>query len=143
MLSDEHFEAAQSVGLGNLDGGEGNPYERVDDKTAELAREAKDALGSYYREALMSESAPTDEWQQSCECDTNATKAGIALDPFAGAGTTALVAKELGRRFMGIELNPEYVAMAQKRIGVTVDEPERLLDDDETSLTAYADGGGG
>jgi len=140
-LTDEHLEAAQSVGLGNLDGGEGNPYERVDDETAELAREAADVLGSYYREALMSESAPTDEWQQSCDCDTHETEPGIALDPFAGAGTTALVAKDLSRRFIGTELNPEYVAMAQKRIGVTVDEPERLLEDGETSITAYADGG--
>jgi len=143
-LTDDHLKAAQSVGLGNLDASEGNPYERVDDKTAKLAREAKEALGSYYREALMSESAPTDDWKQACGCPVvgDYTEPGIALDPFAGAGTTAVVAKRLGRRFIGTELNPEYVAMAQKRVGVTVDEPERLLDDDETSLTAYADGGG-
>jgi DNA modification methylase len=88
---------------------------------------------------------PTDvelgDWTQVCDCETDATEPGIALDPFAGAGTTALVAKELGRRFVGIDLNPEYVAMAQKRVGLTVDEPERFLEDDETSLAAYADGG--
>lgn len=66
---------------------------------------------------------------------------GIVLDPFAGAGTTCLVAKELGRRFVGIELNPTYVAIAQKRAGVTVGEPDLLLEDDETALTAYTDGG--
>jgi site-specific DNA-methyltransferase (adenine-specific) len=38
------------------------------------------------------------------------------LDPFAGAGTTGLVADRLGRRFVGIELNPDYVAMAERRI---------------------------
>lgn len=140
-LTDEHFEAAQSVGLGNLDAGEGNPYDRVDDETAELAREAAEVLGSYYREALMSESAPTDEWEQGCDCETAETEPGIALDPFTGAGTTALVAKNLNRRFIGTELNPEYVAMAQKRVGITVDEPERLLEEGETSITAYADGG--
>jgi site-specific DNA-methyltransferase (adenine-specific) len=37
---------------------------------------------------------------------------GIALDPFAGSDTTGLVAMKLGRRFIGIELNPEYVRMA-------------------------------
>ena len=38
------------------------------------------------------------------------------LDPFAGAGTTGLVATQLGRSFLGIELNPEYAALARKRI---------------------------
>ena len=41
---------------------------------------------------------------------------GIVLDPFLGAGTTALVALKAGRDFVGIELNAEYVAMAEKRI---------------------------
>jgi len=83
-------------------------------------------------------------WTPTCDCDTDATAPGIALDPFAGAGTTARVAKDLGRRFVGIDLNPEYVAMAQKRVGVTVDEPDRLLDDDDaTTLQAYTDGSGG
>lgn len=77
------------------------------------------------------------ELEPACECDTDETEPGIALDPFAGAGTLPMVAKEMGRRFIGIELNPEYVAMAQKRVGVTVDEPERLLEDGETALTAY------
>ncbi len=41
---------------------------------------------------------------------------GIVLDPFMGAGTTAVVAKRLGRQFVGFELNPKYVAMAEKRL---------------------------
>lgn len=41
---------------------------------------------------------------------------GAVLDPFAGAGTTGLVALRLGRRFLGIELNPEYCRMARWRI---------------------------
>jgi len=40
----------------------------------------------------------------------------LILDPFSGAGTTGLVAVRLGRRYVGIELNPEYVAMSEKRI---------------------------
>lgn len=83
----------------------------------------------------------TAEWEQACECATNEAASGIVLDPFAGAGTTLLVAKQLGRRFAGIELNPDSVALAQKRVGVTVDDPERLLDDDETCLRAFTDGG--
>lgn len=40
----------------------------------------------------------------------------LVLDPFLGSGTTALVAARLGRRFAGIELNPDYLAMAKRRI---------------------------
>ena len=41
---------------------------------------------------------------------------GTVLDPFGGAGTTGLVADRLGRDAILIELNPEYAAMAQRRI---------------------------
>lgn len=40
---------------------------------------------------------------------------GTILDPFCGAGTTGLVAKKHGRNFIGIELNPAYIAMAERR----------------------------
>jgi site-specific DNA-methyltransferase (adenine-specific)/modification methylase len=39
------------------------------------------------------------------------------LDPFIVAGTTALVAKKLGRNYIGIELNKEYVKTAEERLG--------------------------
>jgi DNA modification methylase len=41
---------------------------------------------------------------------------GIVLDPFMGAGTTGLVALKNARRFVGIELNPEYIELANKRL---------------------------
>ena len=41
---------------------------------------------------------------------------GIVLDPFMGSGTTAVVSKKLGRNYIGIELNPEYVKIAEERI---------------------------
>ena len=40
----------------------------------------------------------------------------LVLDPFCGSGTTAKAAKELGRRFLGLEINPEYCAIAERRI---------------------------
>lgn len=43
-------------------------------------------------------------------------KDGIVLDPFIGSGTTAIVAQRLGRKFIGIELNPKYVQMAKQRL---------------------------
>lgn len=41
---------------------------------------------------------------------------GVVLDPFMGSGTTGLVAKKMGRNYIGIELNPNYVKMAEDRI---------------------------
>ena len=43
-------------------------------------------------------------------------KSDTILDPFMGSGTTALVAAKLGRNFLGIELNPDYITMANHRI---------------------------
>ena len=42
---------------------------------------------------------------------------GIVLDPFLGSGTTAAVAKQMGRHYIGVELNPDYCALAEQRIG--------------------------
>ena len=51
------------------------------------------------------------------DCGCNAGfESGIVLDPFIGSGTTALVALKNNRKFIGIELNPKYVEMANKRI---------------------------
>ena len=41
----------------------------------------------------------------------------VVLDPFIGSGTTAMVARQLGRRAIGIDLNSEYLAMARRRVG--------------------------
>ena len=41
---------------------------------------------------------------------------GVVLDPFMGAGTTALVAVQEGRDWLGVELSPKYAEMARKRI---------------------------
>jgi DNA modification methylase len=46
----------------------------------------------------------------------------LVLDPFAGAGTTGVAAVQNGRKFIGVELNPDYVKMANERViqcGVT------------------------
>lgn len=43
-------------------------------------------------------------------------KGGIILDPFMGAGTTGLVAKKQSRNYVGCELNPEYIKIAEERI---------------------------
>ena len=52
---------------------------------------------------------------KKCDCDAP-THAGIVLDPFVGSGTTALVARKLQRHYIGIDLNADYVTMANKRL---------------------------
>lgn len=41
---------------------------------------------------------------------------GVVLDPFFGSGTTGIVAERYGRDYIGIELNPEYVKIAERRL---------------------------
>ncbi len=54
-------------------------------------------------------------------CLALATQPGdFVLDPFIGSGTTGVVALEMGRRFLGIELNPEYVDIAERRMNGNV-----------------------
>jgi site-specific DNA-methyltransferase (adenine-specific) len=43
------------------------------------------------------------------------------LDPFMGSGTTGVACKELGRNFIGIEIEPKYFAIAERRINQTVE----------------------
>jgi site-specific DNA-methyltransferase (adenine-specific) len=45
---------------------------------------------------------------------------GVVLDPFLGSGTTAVAAKRLGKNYIGIELNKEYIKIAKRRLA---DEP--------------------
>ncbi len=49
---------------------------------------------------------------------------GIVLDPFFGAGTTGVVTKKQNKNYIGIELNPEYIKLAEDRIKSL---PSRLL----------------
>ena len=55
-------------------------------------------------------------WQPSCSCPVLEPVPCTVLDPFGGAGTTGLVADRLGRDAVLLELNPDYVSMAQARI---------------------------
>ena len=67
-----------------------------------------------YKDRLLRHTT-TIGWEASCSCK-GSVEPGVVLDPFMGSGTTALVALKAGRRFIGIELNPEYAKMAEARI---------------------------
>lgn len=45
----------------------------------------------------------------------------VVLDPFMGTGTTAVVAKANGRRWVGFEINPKYIEIAERRLSVTTE----------------------
>ena len=60
-------------------------------------------------------------WRTSCQCDGFVNGDGdpmpcTVLDPFLGSGTTMVVALRHGRNAVGVELNQEYVALAERRI---------------------------
>lgn len=56
------------------------------------------------------------ELHQACGCSLSATRPGLVLDPFMGAGTTAVVAERIGRDWLGIELNREFSDLANQRL---------------------------
>jgi DNA modification methylase len=100
-----------------------------------LADEAKAALGGYYREFLIAENRnKRSVWTIATQPFKEAHFAtfppalvepcilagcplgGTVLDPFGGAGTTALVADRLQRHALLIEINQEYAEIARRRI---------------------------
>jgi site-specific DNA-methyltransferase (adenine-specific) len=56
---------------------------------------------------------------------------GVVFDPFLGSGTTSVVAKKLGRKYTGVEINEEYCLWAEKRL---------LLAESDTAIQGYSNG---
>ncbi|WP_261375924.1 DNA-methyltransferase [Brevibacillus brevis] len=56
-------------------------------------------------------------WESTCKCkDNDGSGKCVVFDPFMGSGTTAIVARNLGRKFIGTELNQEYIQLAERRL---------------------------
>lgn len=143
-LTDAHLDAIRACGIS--DAGKAlvttNGAGQNTPEMLALAAEAKAALGGYYREFLFQggrnlrnyEPAPIEVWNVATAAFSEAHFAtfppelaerclkagcpagGTVLDPFGGAGTTALVADRMGLDCTIIELNPEYAEIARKRI---------------------------
>ncbi|MEP0149983.1 MAG: site-specific DNA-methyltransferase [Nitratireductor sp.] len=136
-LTEAHIAAIKAVGV--TDAGKAQTTQGGFGKNTgaviALADEAKAALGGYYREFLIADTRnKRSVWSISTQPFAEAhfatmapelaetcilagcPKGGTVLDPFGGAGTTALVALRHGRCAELVEINPEYAAMARRRI---------------------------
>lgn len=131
-LTEAHFEAIRAVGI--TDTGKATIQTGTGKNRPEiqaLADEAKAALGGYYREFLTPAGKnPGDVWSLAAEPFPGAHFAtfpselprrcilagckpgGTVLDPFHGSGTTGMVAQRLGRKYVGIELNKDYIDLS-------------------------------
>ena len=72
-------------------------------------------FGSAGYDQRLERRASTTGWLAGCGCAAPVEGCTV-LDPFCGAGTTAMVALRMGRRAIGIELKPDYCEMAERRI---------------------------
>lgn len=116
-------------------GGCGTPWRRVTEKpqparaVGDIPRSERDGgltnepgfdrIGMTHRQYddwLKENPAKTVGWVPNCQCPNGSVPDSVVLDPFMGSGTTALVALRAGRRFVGLELNPDYVGLAEGRI---------------------------
>ena len=71
----------------------------------------------FYKSGLKGDNNYVDNgFAKQCDCQTNETKPGTVLDPFGGAGTTALAALVHDRKSVLIELNEEYIEIAKERL---------------------------
>jgi DNA modification methylase len=100
--------------------GRGDTSSQVDDgfPTRSSAKSLAEKRQAYRARGQEGPPQPrTTGWQPSCECPAADPIPQRVLDPFCGSGTTGQVAVQLGRSFIGIELNAAYADLARTRIG--------------------------
>lgn len=135
-LTDDHFSAIRACGATDVGKAQitQDGFGKNAKETMRLAAEAKTVLGGYYREFLMSStknkrsvwSVPVKPFKGAhfavfpsdliAPCIlAGCPKYGVVLDPFGGSGTTGLVASQLGRDAILIEINAQYVTIADRR----------------------------
>jgi hypothetical protein len=72
---------------------------------------------NYVHDHGLSFNIRTVGWKKECKCKTEATLPAIVFDPFFGSGTTGMVAYDLGRDYLGIELQNDYKDIQKQRLG--------------------------
>lgn len=108
----------------------GTPRERIVERTGGTWAERKAAgypdeikgdeaaLAAQAAVHLGASTRTTTGWRPTCACDAPFVPC-LVLDPFMGSGTTAKVAQDLGRRWLGVELNEAYVGLQTERAAQT------------------------
>jgi len=71
------------------------------------------------------------EWLLRCLIRRHVQPGGLVLDPFLGSGTTAVACIQTGRRYIGIEIDPGYCAVAERRIAAALAQPRLPLDEEK------------
>ena len=98
----------------------GAPWERVVEREKVKVSDSKRYSGVTLRndaeDGRHETLTTTTGWQPTCACQNSGKARCIVLDPFAGSGTTLWVAERFGRDSIGIELNPEYCKLIEKRM---------------------------
>lgn len=67
-------------------------------------------------ECGMYSTTATIGWKATCNCQNASIVPDVVIDPFSGAGTTALQSKKLNRNFIAVDINKHYVAMSVERL---------------------------
>jgi DNA modification methylase len=68
--------------------------------------------------SIPSPAINTTGWSPTCTCDAGDPIPATVLDVFSGAATTGLVAQQLGRRYVGLDLSPDYLRLSRERLGM-------------------------
>ncbi len=96
-----------------------NPGQRTTNGPRSLARRHETAGFS----VRLAKQITTVGWRPTCACQVGRTIPSTVLDPFAGSGTTMMVARSLGRHAVGIELNREYQPLIRERCAAPAGNP--------------------
>ena len=101
----------------------GSSWRRKTERTAMVVARSgrRDAMGEKGRTQtggtmVAPPTSRTVGWEPSCDCPAAEPVPCTVFDPFNGAGTTGVVASALGRGYIGTDINPDYLALARRRI---------------------------
>ena len=122
----------------------GNPYKRITEKSERVSyggvsNKLADHLGLTDTSSLRTKEVwqrKTAGWQPTCACEADIIPCTV-LDPFSGAGTTWLAAIDLGRRFIGIEINKKDCILSKERVLTDVGITAPAVKEDDKQIRMF------